>query len=137
MANATAMFEIQADLYAVLEADGALLALAPVFDAVEEGQALPYVEIGEIEETLDNVFNKQGRDLLISLHIYSESPGYKQAEQILERLNIDLDATLLPNTTNWRVTQNEYHSGSAAKEFDVVEIRHVIARYHVKVEQLN
>ena len=135
MANSTAMLAVQRRVVATLQAASALTTLAPVFDEVPEGQAFPYVEIGEIEEVLNNIFAKNGRSLLVSIHIYSEAGGFKEGEQILEQLNILLDDTLLPNPTGWIVLMNHYEIGTAQKEFDVVQLRHLIARYRIEVEQ--
>lgn len=137
MANSTAMFEIQVGVVAALKADAGLTGLGvPIFDEVTLGQALPYVEVGEITETLDNTFSKNGRDVVVTLHVYSEQPGYAETEKIVERLNVLLDDTLLANTTNWRVLMNEYQLGSLSKEFDSVEIRHAICHYRFIVEQI-
>lgn len=134
MANATAMLAVQATLYATINV-AAVTNLAKVYDAVPQGKTFPYVEIGEIEETLDNIFTKAGRALVVTIHIFSDKAGYKEVETILEQLNILLDDTLLPNPTNWRTIRNEYMMGSLQKEFDAVELRHAIARYGIWVEQ--
>lgn len=140
MANATAMFAVQAQVFttlnvaAVTNVFGGSPTVA-VYDLVPEGKAFPYVEIGEIEEVLDNTFSKQGRNLLVSLHIYSEAAGYQEAEKILEQMNILLDETLLPDPVGWHTQSNDYEIGSLQKEFDAVELRHGIARYRIRVTQ--
>jgi Protein of unknown function (DUF3168) len=134
MPNSTAMLAVQATIFSTLSVP-AVTNLAAVYDSVPEGRSYPYVEIGEIEETLSNVFGKNGRALIVSIHIFSDQDGYKEAELILEQLNILLDDTLLPNPAGWRTNQSEYAIGTAQKEFDTVEIRHVIARYHIDVTQ--
>jgi len=116
--------------------------LAPVFDAVPEGQAYPYVEIGELEETVSDVFTKNGRSVLASIHVLSEQPGYNETEAIVEQLSLLLHqapgaaAFAIDPATGWRCFTNEYEIGTAAKEFDVVEVRHVIVRYRFELEQI-
>lgn len=134
MANSTAMLAVQKAVILALNVP-AVTNLAPVSEAVAEGQPYPYVEIGEIEETLNNVFTKNGRSVLVSIHIYSEQSGFKEAEAILEQINILLDDTLLPDPPGWKTIQNFYEIGTAHKEFDVKELRHVIGRYRFEVEQ--
>jgi hypothetical protein len=142
MANATALLAVQATLYATLDVP-AVTALAPVFDLVPQGQGYPYIEIGELEEVPSNTFRKNGREVHASIHVFSDSPGYKEAESIIEQLNILLDmdpssstgAGLLPSPTGWVCWLSEYELGSLVKELNVVEIRHAIVRYHFEVSQ--
>lgn len=146
MANATAMFAVQAQVYTSINVPAVLnlfgTGTVGVFDEVPEGKTYPYVEIGEIEEMPDNTMGKNGRSLLVSIHIYSDQAGYLEAEKIVEALNLLLDENVaappagkLPDPTGWHVWENTYEQGSLQKEFDQVEIRHAIARYRVNVQQ--
>lgn len=140
MANATAMFAVQAQVFTTLNVAAVTNVfggnpVVAVYDLVPEGKAFPYLEIGEIEELLDNTFNRQGRNLLVSIHVYSEAAGFLEAEKILEQVNILLDETLLPDPTGWHTQSNDYEIGTMQKEFDGVELRHGIARYRIRVTQ--
>jgi hypothetical protein len=135
MANSTAMAAVQATVIALLGGDSILTGLAPVYDAVPEGRSYPYIEIGDIVETPNNVFGKNGRSLLVVISAFSDVPGFKEVEAILERLNVLLDDTLLPDPAGWKCWMSAYESGTAQKEFDTVELRHLIANYRIEVSQ--
>jgi hypothetical protein len=142
MSNSTALFSVQKKLYDTINVP-AVTGLALVFDEVKQGQAYPYIEIGEIEEKINNVFAKNGRELHITLHIYTQTGGYLLAEQIIEQLNILLDDLLFGDPTNapapfdgWSCWQSEYEEGLLTKEFDQTEIRHATVRYHIEVQQI-
>lgn len=114
----------------------AITSLTMVYDTVPEGRTFPYLEIGEIDETIDNTFGKNGRSLLVSLHIFSEQAGFKECETILEQVNILLDDGQPADPAGWHIIQSFYELGSLLKEFDgAVEIRHAIARYRFNVQQ--
>lgn len=132
--SSTALLEVQAQLISTLQGDAQLIALCPIFDLVPEGQARPYVEIAELEETANNVFGARGRDVTITLNIFDESPGFKLTEQIVDRLNALLDDAPLPDTANWHVFGYSLVILTFAKEMDTVEVRHVTARYLLQVE---
>lgn len=140
MANSTAILAVQAQLFATINVTAVtnLFAGNPVvrvMDEVPEGTDYPYVEIGHIEETLDNVFTKHGREVRVQLDIYSSAPGNKEVELIVEQLNILLDDTLLPNPTNWRTVLNEYELGTLDKDFDIAGVRKFVAQYRFLVEE--
>jgi Protein of unknown function (DUF3168) len=135
MANSTAMAAVQATVIALLGGDTTLTSLAPVYDAVPEGRYYPYIEISSIVETPNNTFGKNGRSLLLSISAFSDQAGFKESQAILERLNVLLDDTLMPDPAGWKCWMSAYESGTDQKEFDTVELRHLIAIYRIEVSQ--
>lgn len=148
MAHSTALPAVQAKLFSTLNVPAvtALFAGAPVVtvtDLVAQGQAYPYVEIGELEEVPSNTFRKNGREVHANLHVYSDAGGYKEAESIIEALNslLDMDpssstgAGKLGDPVGWSCWLSEYEMGTLQKEFNVTEIRHAIVRYHIEVSE--
>ncbi|SRR5260370_40076103 len=136
MANSIAMLEVQAQVFTVMKADAQLLELTQqhIYDAVPQGVAFPYVELGEFEEVVNSVFGKHGSDVTVTLHIYSIAQGYQEGEKILLRLDTLFDDTKLPDTTNFSCFGYARVISSGQKEFDAQEIRHLIARYLFQVE---
>lgn len=70
--------DLQRALYATLSA----ALSAPVYDEVPEGAALPYVVIGDISEVGDYSHSTDGRQLLVTVHVWSSYPGMTEARQI-------------------------------------------------------
>lgn len=144
MAKVTALVEVQAAIFTILKGDtgaGGLVELtggAPgrIYDKVPQSKTYPYVELGELEETPANIFGATGRMVLVTLHAYSTYSGYKELEQILERVILLLGEITLADTANWTMGQmiSSYEIGSLAKEFDAVEFRHGIVRFLFQME---
>ena len=83
---------LQVAVLAVLDADAELTGLVQgVFDWVKEGQAYPYIVIGEAIETPDNAHDSHGSNTVITLHVWSKYRGYAQALTIAARLRALLE----------------------------------------------
>lgn len=88
----SAVLPLQDAVLALLKADADLMALAQgVFDWVKEGQAYPYIVIGEAIETPDNSHDSHGSNTVITLHVWSKYRGYAQALTIAARLRALLE----------------------------------------------
>jgi hypothetical protein len=89
----TATLPVQQALYTVLSADSTLMAklAGGVLDYVPAEPAFPYVALGEGTEVPLNVFAKDGRDVTVTLHIWSRAKGFAEADGILDDLNRLLD----------------------------------------------
>ncbi len=75
---------LKAAVYTALTGSAGLMAVVTgVFDFVPEGQAAPYVEIGEVVSVPFDTKNSDGQEHTITLHAWSEYQGYKQAQDIL------------------------------------------------------
>src|SRR5665811_951071 len=82
-----ATLSIQTAMYGVAVADVTLMALiSGVFDEVPEGQAKPYVAIGEALETPDNSHDRYGRESVATWHVWSTYQGFSEALGIANRL---------------------------------------------------
>ncbi len=93
----------------------------------------PYLQIGEISETIDNTFSTTGRAVEVSLHIYSQAQGWKESQLILEECIRLLDETLLPNPTGWTTYECHYVLGQEIREPDGT--RQTLARFVFHVER--
>lgn len=82
------MKDVQAALYAHLTGDTVLNGLVQgrIFDFVPQGTAFPYVAIGE---TVSHAFDTQsssGNEMMVTLHVYSQARGGREAQVILARI---------------------------------------------------
>lgn len=134
----TAMNAVQAEIYAVLKADAGLMTAVSnnLFDEVPDNYGdFPYVQLGEINETPDNVMgpNGQGRTVEQTIHIYSQAKGWLEAQNILEFLVKDIDLTLLPNPAGWKTYSSLYTFGREIRDPDGT--RHIVAKFQIRVGQ--
>jgi hypothetical protein len=108
---------VQASVYQYLHADTTLMALAPVFDQVPQGQPYPYLEITDLVETLDDTIGEQGRSITVTISAWDQTPGYKLLEQILDNLIRLLDEGLIPTVSGsgWTIWNNIYVRGEVSK----------------------
>lgn len=88
----SAVLPLQVAVLTTLGADAELTALVQgVFDWAKEGQAFPYVVIGDSVETPDNTHDSHGSITVITLHVWSKYRGYAQALTIARRLRALLE----------------------------------------------
>lgn len=136
----TSLQVLQAAIYAKLTADtgsgGLFDPTAPmitgVFDDVPDGQPLPYITIGEATETPWSTFGRVGADDTLTIHIWSQAPGFKEALGILDRLNVLLDGGVLEVDGHVHVG-TLYESAETLRDPDGVT-RHVVARYRAYLQ---
>lgn len=80
----TSMLELQSKLFMRLSSDPTLSAkIEGVFDSVEEGQAFPYVTIGEPTMVPFETKSKFGEEMSITIHSWSIYAGKKESYEIL------------------------------------------------------
>ncbi|MFM9643557.1 DUF3168 domain-containing protein [Streptomyces turgidiscabies] len=90
--SGSAVLPLQVAVLTALGADAELTSLVKgVFDSVKEGQAYPYVVIGDSVETPDNTHDSHGSVTVITLHVWSKYRGYAQALTIASRLRALLE----------------------------------------------
>lgn len=78
---------VQRAIYRTLVEDGELQALVSgVFDDVPEGTEFPYVVIGEGTLLPDNYLTGFGREVRVTLHVWSRYRGFAEALEIADRV---------------------------------------------------
>jgi hypothetical protein len=88
----SALLPLQAAVRTALKADTQLRGLVQgVVDWVDEGQAYPYIVLGEAIETPDNSHDSHGSNTVITLHVWSKYRGYAQALTIAARVRALLE----------------------------------------------
>lgn len=130
----TATWELQKAVYAALTADAALMALITgIFDHVPQGQAYPYLTVGDDTETDRNTFDRTGREPTMTLHLWSKYAGMKQAKDIAERVVTLLDDQALV-VTGWGHVMTTYEFGEFLRDPDG-ETRHGVLRFRMLLQE--
>lgn len=84
----TTLLPVQQAIYAALEADAPLLAkVTGIFDQVPDGANFPYVTVGEGTEILWDTQDHDGRELTVTLDVWSQAKGFTEALGITDDLN--------------------------------------------------
>ncbi|MEU5950325.1 DUF3168 domain-containing protein [Micromonospora sp. NPDC047465] len=84
---------VQMALYRRLKDDPALTALATggVWDEVPEGTPYPYIRIGDHLSTPDNDHGGFGREVTVTIHVWTKARGNSQGQGIAGRIGELLD----------------------------------------------
>lgn len=129
----TSLIDIQTAIFNKLKADNTLMSMIKgVFDDVDEDQGFPYVVIGEATENPFNTFGKNGKESTITIHIWSDYKGFKEALDILKQLNSLLDdANFTMSDHNLVLIQ--YDNAQTIRDED---LRHVPVTYRVIVQEV-
>lgn len=131
----SAVLPLQVAVLAALGADAELTALAEgVFDWVDEGQAYPYVVIGDSVETPDNTHDSHGSITVITLHVWSKYRGYAQALTIAARLRALLEHRPLTIAGHRHVATYFVSQQTLTDPEPPGDIRHVPVSFRVLTE---
>lgn len=127
---ATALRPLQTAIYAKATASTALMSrVSGVFDEVPEPATFPYVSIGSITEAHDDAHDRQGLDVMVTLHVWSTASGFGEAYDVFAALDAALDRVpLVVNGFTDVSIRNEDHQ--AVKDPDP-DVRHISAQYRV------
>lgn len=125
---------LQTAVYARLTADATLMALVTkVGDNIPDEQAYPYVVIGEETEVPEDTMGRTGRNLTITLHIWSRYPGMKEVKEIKSRLD-DLLDRWSPTVTGWNATELLFDFFDTLRDPDGIT-RHGVVSYRIHAHE--
>ncbi|WP_330478680.1 DUF3168 domain-containing protein [Streptomyces platensis] len=127
---ATALRPVQSAVYAKLAASTGLAALVSgVYDEVPEPSPYPYVSFGSIAEYADDAHDRQGLEVLVTIHVWSKAPGMGEAYDIFAAVDAALDRVPLPvnGFTDISIRHDQHQ---ALKDPDPA-VRHINAQYRV------
>jgi hypothetical protein len=133
----SAMWEVQKALFRVLTTDLSILEVCPkVYDVEpppEENPALPYIVIGEVNEIPRDVLTASGRELALTVHVWSDYQGAKQVKQIAERLALALDQKpdALNPMSGWACILLQIQMNEMLPEFGAA--RQLVMRFRAQV----
>ena len=133
MANAS--WELQKTLYGTLSNDASLSVLlsgAKIYDDVPQGTPFPYVTIGESTVRDWSTGSDTGLEHILTLHVWSQSKGRKEVQEIMDVLRTLLHEAALPVSGHTLV--NLRHELSEARREGDGETYHGIVRYRAVTE---
>jgi hypothetical protein len=125
---------LQQAVYSRLSGDAALATMgAAVYDEVPQDAAYPYITLGDVTETSNDTMGRTGRDVTLTIHIWSQYPGSKQAKEVYGRLDELLDRWT-PTVTGWNAVQMQQEFFESFRDPDGIT-RHGVARYRIHTHQ--
>lgn len=125
---ATVLPAIQQAIYSRLVNDAALMSMVTgVFDHVPEGQAFPFITIGEGTSVPFRTQTRFGEEVTVTMHIWSRYKGFAEALEILSELNRLLADKEIP-VPGFGTAISMYEFSETLRDPDGVT-RHVPVRY--------
>jgi hypothetical protein len=86
------LYELQPAIIEKLKSDVTLTGMVTgIFDDVPQGTDYPFVKVGESSETPRNTFGRRGRDVSITIDVFSVYEGFKEAFEIYNQIDELLD----------------------------------------------
>lgn len=135
----SASSSLQQSIFSTLSADAALITLLGanrIYDDVPQGTTLPYLTIGQTTErdwsTGSDPETDAGAEHLLTLHVWSDARGKKQAHEILDAVRAALHDEQLSLTGHRLV--NLRHEFSEARRAPDGETIHGLARFRAVTE---
>jgi hypothetical protein len=130
-------FALQQSIFAVLSADSALTALigaGRIHDDVPQASALPYLALGQTTSRDWSTATEPGTEHTLTLHVWSDAKGKKQAHEILAAARSALHDQ--PLTLAGHRLVNLRHEFSEARRDSDGETLHGIVRFRALTEPL-
>lgn len=129
-------WNLQTAIYTRLSGDTALVTTlgCDVYDNVPanmDASGFPYVVISEVNEGPNDTMGRTGRDLSVTVHIWSQYAGMKEVKNIQNRVDELLDRWA-PTVTGWNATQMQQEFFENFMDADGVT-RHGVSRYSVHI----
>lgn len=126
----------QTAIYTRLSGDATLLALCPnVYDVAPDNAGFPRVTIGEQTEAPNDTMGTTGRDVTITVHVWTRNPESrsKQPNQlILNRVDALLDRWAM-SVTGWNATEMLFDGGDGPFTDEDGLTQHGVRRYRSHV----
>ena len=122
------LWAVQQAIYAALVA---IPATYPVYDAVPQGVAKPYIVIGEFVGEPDEDLAAASTDLALNLHTWSATAGKSQSHAMLDFIRLRLDGQVLGGA--WAIGEDFVELMEDEGSTATARIYHGVARYRVRV----
>jgi hypothetical protein len=133
MPNADVLWPVQVAMYARASADPGLSGrVTGVFDHVPEGQAFPYLVVGEATATPRGAHDRFGARATVTLHIWSAYHGFAEALAIADDLLRLFDHQ--PLTVDGHDTVYVHHEQTVTLRDPDADLRHVAVRFAIETE---
>lgn len=83
----TAAWPLQQAIYAQLTSDTVLMSMINgVYDEIEEGSILPYVQIGNDTTNPYDTKTDYGEETTLTMHVWSAGPGKTETKRIMDAM---------------------------------------------------
>jgi Protein of unknown function (DUF3168) len=131
----SASWSLQQSIFAALTANSALTALIGtdrIYDDVPQGSPLPYLTLGQSTIRDWSTGTEAGNEHLLTLHVWSDARGKKQASEIIDAVRTTLHDQQLTLVGHRLV--NLRHEFSEARRDPGGEAIHAIARFRAVTE---
>lgn len=130
---------LQAAMYTRLSGDATLTTTlgCAVYDEVPStadgtpNPSYPYVEFGEDTQVPNETMGTTGRDVVVTVRVWSRTRGFKQTKQIRNRLDLLLDRWQ-PTVSGWNATEMLFDGAESFRDEDGIT-RGSDARYRIHV----
>lgn len=132
---ASASLALQTAVFAALQADAGLTALLPagrILDHVPQAMQFPYVTLGQSSERDWSTGSEDGREHILTLHVWSRAAGKRETLEILGAMRACLHERPLA-LTGWRLINLRHEHSDARRENDG-ETLHGILRLRAVTE---
>jgi hypothetical protein len=120
---------VQTSLYAALTTAPATY---PVYDAVPQGVAKPFIVIGEWTGDPDEDIGIVTTDASVNIHTWSATAGKSQTHLMLDFVRIRLDGQ--PVAGSWLCTEDFVEIMEDPASTAASRLYHGVARYRLRVE---
>lgn len=132
---ASASWELQKAVHAVLSGDSALVALlggARVYDDVPRGAEFPYITFGPVTVRDWSTGTETASEHLFSLHVWCRSAGERQVHLIIDAVRVALHDSAL-TLSGHRLVNLRHEIFDAARQSDG-ETYHGLMRFRAVTE---
>ena len=123
------LWEVQKAVFAILDGDGTLTAIGPIYDHVPTNTDPPYVVVGDGTEVDWPRFGTAGREATITVHSWSRAKGMKELISIIDRIATLMDGTVL-SLTGWTALRADAQFSTVIREGDGT-VRHGVQRFRI------
>lgn len=106
---------------------------ARIYDDTPDGEPYPYVVIADFTEAPNDTMGTTGRDLTVTLHVWSRFRGFRECNRIANRIDQLLDRWL-PTVAGWHTTAMLHEFYETLRDPDGIT-RHGVLRYRIHVHQ--
>ena len=135
MAQQSATEAVLAAIYAALNV-AAMTALCTVHNGVPQTTTFPYLRTGDAQETREDCMGAPGKNVLVRLHIFSQSRSDLESSRILSKAVELLHYQALTVSGHTLIAcqyQQAFNGGT--ENVGAIETRHTVAEFTVIVRQ--
>lgn len=132
----SALKEVGNAVFSVLHGDATLQSLvSDVFGRMPVDQSFPYIVVTAVSEVPFDTFSRSGKQVSITVDIYSDYRGMTKIYEITERVGELLDRKAL-SLTNFSSQKMEHTSTDPPEIFGNPPLRSSTMNFQVRVQQL-